>query len=71
MFKNKLLFKQIIIIMWLLAAAISSIEITKEFPNGGFKNWKVYFFALIFIVSVIMYFVRKKQRFEQKIDEKK
>jgi hypothetical protein len=64
--KKSLLFKQIIIILWLLAAAISSVEATNQFKIGGFTNWKFYFFLAIFITSVVMYFIRKKQRLEQK-----
>jgi hypothetical protein len=64
--KKSLLFKQIIIILWLLAAAISSIEASVQFKIGGFTNWKFYFFLAIFITSVVMYFIRKKQRLENK-----
>lgn len=64
--KKSLLSKQIIIILWLLAAAISSIETAKEYNEGGFNNWRFYFFLAIFITSVVMYFIRKKQRLEQK-----
>jgi sugar phosphate permease len=49
-----------------LAAAISSIEATKAYNEGGFTNWRFYFFLAIFITSVVMYFIRKKQRLEQK-----
>jgi uncharacterized membrane protein len=63
---NSLLSKQIIIIFYLLGAAISAIETSVQFKIGGFSNWKVYFFFLIFAFSVTMYFVRKKQRLENK-----
>ncbi len=62
--QNKsILSKQLIIILWLLAAAISAIETAAQYKEGGFSNWKLYFFAAIFVTSVVMYFVKKKQRF--------
>ena len=60
--KKSLLGSQIIIVLYLLAIAISSVETTIQFKNGGFSNWKVYLFGAIFGFSVYMYFVRKKQR---------
>jgi hypothetical protein len=64
--KKSLLGKQVVIVLYLLAAAVSVIEVSVQFKIGGFSNWRVYFFAAIFIFSVAMYFVRKKQRLEQK-----
>lgn len=63
---KSLLSKQIIIVFYLLGAAISAIETSVQFKIGGFTNWRVYFFFLIFAFSVTMYFIRKKQRLENK-----
>lgn len=69
--KNKsLINQQVIIVLYLLAGAISCIEATLEFKKGGFSNPTFYFFAAIFVVCVIMYFIRKKQRFESRLKEK-
>ena len=70
MAKQSLLVKQIIIILWLLAAAIAAIEASVQFKIGGFSNWKFYFFVAIFFVAAFMYFIRKKQRIEKGAENK-
>jgi hypothetical protein len=62
--KKSLLSKQVTIVLWLLGAAISAIETAAQFQRSGFSNWRVYFFSLIFITCVLMYFRKKKARFE-------
>jgi hypothetical protein len=62
--KKSLLKQQIIIVLYLLAAAISVFEASEQFAKGGFGNWRVYFFAVLFLFCIVMYFVRKKQRWQ-------
>ncbi|MDI1235044.1 MAG: LPXTG cell wall anchor domain-containing protein [bacterium] len=64
--KKSLLSSQIIIILYLLTAAISCIELMAQFPKGGFSNPWIYVLGLTLIGSVVMYFIKKKQRFENK-----
>jgi hypothetical protein len=64
--KQSLLSKQIIIILFLLGAAIAGIETANQYMRHGFSGWRLYFFAAIFITCISMYFVKKKQRFEKK-----
>jgi len=64
--KKSLLSKQVFIVLWLLAAAIASIETYAQFLQGGWANPKIYFFGAIFIVCAVMYFIKKKQRFENR-----
>ncbi|NQW41911.1 MAG: LPXTG cell wall anchor domain-containing protein [Bacteroidetes bacterium] len=64
--KKRLIGSQITIVLWLLVAAISCIEVLKQFEKGGFKNPWIYVFGALFLGSIIMYFYIKKQRFSQK-----
>lgn len=64
--KKGLIGSQISIVLWLLIAAISCIEVLKQFEKGGFKNPLIYVFSALFVVGVVMYFYKKKQRFSQK-----
>jgi len=64
--KKSLLSSQIIIVLYLLAAAVSCIEMMAQFKNGGFKNPWVYVLLIVFIGSASMYFIKKKQRFENR-----
>jgi hypothetical protein len=64
--KKTLVSKQIVIVLYLMAAAISFIETTVQYKLGGFSNWKFYLVLLVFIASVSMYFIKKKQRFAGK-----
>jgi hypothetical protein len=64
--KKTLVSKQIFIMLYLVAAAISAMEASIQFQDRGFKNWRVYFFGGIFLFSAAMYFIRRKQRFESK-----
>jgi hypothetical protein len=64
--KKTLVSKQIVIVLYLMAAAISFIEATVQYKLGGFSNWKFYLVLLVFIASVSMYFIKKKQRFAEK-----
>ncbi len=64
--KKSLLGSQIIIVLYILAAAISCIEGMAQFQKGGFKNPFVYLLSGIFIFCAYMYFKKKKQRFENK-----
>jgi hypothetical protein len=66
MTNKTLLSKQVNIILWLLAAAIAAIETYAQYKQHGFAGWRLYFFALIFIVCVVMYFIKKKQRLENR-----
>ncbi len=63
--KKSLINSQIVIVLYLLAAAVSAIEAMAQFGKGGFSNPWVYFMAVIFIFSAGMYFVKKKQRFNK------
>lgn len=64
--KKSLVSKQIVIVLYIMAAAISAIEASVQFKLGGFSNWKFYLVLLVFIASISMYFIKKKQRFEEK-----
>lgn len=64
--KKTLVSKQVFIVLYLLAAAISCIEATAQYRTGGFENWRFWFFTGIFLFAAFMYFVRKKQRFESR-----
>lgn len=64
--KKSLVSKQIFIVMYLLAAAIACIEATVQYKTGGPGNWRFWFFTGIFLFAATMYFVRKKQRFQEK-----
>lgn len=64
--KKSLLYSQIIIILYLLAAAVSCIEMMKQFEKGGFSNPWVYVMFVIFAGSVTMYFIKKKQRLQNR-----
>jgi hypothetical protein len=65
--ENKsLISKQISIILWLLVAAIAGIETYAQFLERGFGNWRLYFFFAIFITGAVMYFRKKKERFENR-----
>jgi hypothetical protein len=62
--QNKsLLSKQVTIILWLLVAAIAAIETMAQYKTRGMGNWRVYFFAAIFVACVVMYFRKKRERF--------
>lgn len=61
--ENKsLLTKQVIVILWLIPAAISAIEVYAAYLTGGFSNWKLYFFASIFAICTTMFFKKRRQR---------
>lgn len=64
--KKSLLSKQVVIVLYLMAAAISGIECSVQYKMGGLSNWKFYLVLLVFIGSVVMYFTKKKQRFADK-----
>ena len=64
--KKSLLSSQIIIVLYLLAAAVSCIEMMAQFKKGGFSNPWIYILGLVFIGAATMYFIKKKQRFENK-----
>lgn len=64
--KKTLVSKQIFIVLYLLAAAISCIEATAQYRTNGIGNWRFWFFTGIFLFAAFMYFLRKKQRFEEK-----
>ncbi len=61
--KKTLAYKQIIISLWLIVAAITIIEMLKQFDNGGFKNIWVYILSAISALSIYMYFKLRKNRF--------
>lgn len=64
--KKSLVSKQIVIVLYIMAAAVSFIEATVQYKMGGFSNWKFYLVLLVFIASISMYFIKKKQRFQEK-----
>jgi hypothetical protein len=64
--KKSLVSKQVVIVLYLMAAAISCIEATVQFKLGGFSNWKFYLVVVVFLFSVTMYFIKKKQRLLEK-----
>ncbi len=64
--KKSLIGSQIIIVLYLLAAAIAAIEASVHFKTGGFSHWQFYFFTAIFLFCAVMYFIRKKQRLQNK-----
>jgi peptidoglycan biosynthesis protein MviN/MurJ (putative lipid II flippase) len=64
--KKSLVSKQVVIVLYIMAAAISFIEATVQYKIGGFSNWKLYLVLLVFLASVSMYFIKKKQRFQEK-----
>lgn len=63
--KKTLINQQIVIILYLLAAAISCIEATVQFQIDGWYSWKFYVLAFVFLFSASMYFIKKKQRLTQ------
>jgi hypothetical protein len=63
--KKSLVSKQVVIVLYIMAAAISFIEATVQYKIGGFSNWKLYLVIIVFLASVSMYFIKKKQRFEE------
>lgn len=63
--ENKtLLSRQVVVILWLFAAAISAIEVYAAYLTYGFTGWRLYFFAVIFIVCATMFLKKRKQRDE-------
>lgn len=64
--KKSLISSQIIIVLYLMFAAISAIETFAQYRSKGFSNPRVYLFAAVFIFCMVMYFIKKKQRFEKK-----
>ncbi|MBL7837456.1 MAG: hypothetical protein JNM67_08070 [Bacteroidetes bacterium] len=60
--KKTLVSRQIMIVLWLMFAAISAIEMLKQYGKGGFKNPYVYLLFAIFIFSWYMYFKGRKNR---------
>lgn len=68
---KSLLSQQITIVLYLLAAALSSVEAVYQFQRGGWKNPWVYVLAGVFFLSAVMYFIRKKQRIESRINLKR
>ena len=64
--KKSLVSKQIVIVLYIMAGAVSFIEATVQYKMGGFSNWKFYLVLLVFIASISMYFIKKKQRFQEK-----
>ncbi len=64
--KKSLIGSQISIILWQLFAAITAIEAYNQFLKGGLSSWKGYFFTLLFIVCVVMFFIRRKARMQPK-----
>jgi hypothetical protein len=66
MANKPLISKQITIILWLLVTAIAGIETYAQFLTRGFANWRLYFFGAIFIAGAVMYFKKKKERFENR-----
>ncbi len=63
--KKTLINQQIVIILYLLAAAVSCIEATVQFQLGAWRNWKFYVLSFVFLFSASMYFIKKKQRLTQ------
>ena len=63
--KKTLINQQIVIILYLLAAAVSCIEATVQFQIDGWKSWKFYVLVFVFLFSSSMYFIKKKQRLSQ------
>jgi uncharacterized membrane protein len=63
--KKTLIKQQIVIILYLLAAAVSCIEATVQFQLCAWSNWKVYLLSIVFLFSASMYFIKKKQRMSQ------
>ena len=60
--KKHLIKSQILIVLWLIFAAISAIELFAQFSNGGFGNPFVYLLFAIFAFSAYMYFKGRKNR---------
>ena len=64
--KKSLLSSQIIIVLYLLAAAVSCIEMMAQYQKGGLSNPWVSILLLVFLGAATMYFIKKKQRFENR-----
>jgi hypothetical protein len=64
--KKTLISRQIMIVLWLMFAAISAIEMLKQYSIGGFKNPLVYLLFAIFAFSWYMYFKGRRNRLGNK-----
>ena len=64
--KKSLISSQIIIVFYLLFAAVAAIETLAQFQKGGFSNPRIYFFGALFLFCAAMYFVKKKKRLEER-----
>lgn len=60
--KKSIVARQIQIVVWLVFAAISAIELMKQYMDGGFKNPWVYLLFVIFAFSWFMYYRSRKNR---------
>tara|TARA_E500000178_G_scaffold209078_1_gene206372 strand:- start:124 stop:336 length:213 start_codon:yes stop_codon:yes gene_type:complete len=54
--------RRIVEIMWLTVAAVSLVELYLAVSQLGFNNQKTWIFSLLSVVSISMYFLRKRQR---------
>lgn len=64
--KKTLVSRQIQIVLWLVFAAVSAIELMKQYLIGGFKNPLVYLLFAIFVFSWYMYYKSRKNRLGDK-----
>ena len=54
--------RRIIEIMWLTIAAVSLVELFIALKEYGFRHQKSLIFSFLSVVSIFMYFLKKKQR---------
>ncbi|MEC8739387.1 MAG: hypothetical protein VXX63_05870 [Bacteroidota bacterium] len=54
--------RRIIEIMWLTITAVSLVELFIALKDYGFGHQKSLIFSFLSVVSISMYFLRKKQR---------
>lgn len=54
--------RRIVEIMWLTVAAVSLVELYIAVSQQGFNDQKTWIFSLLSVVSISMYFLRKRQR---------
>ncbi len=61
--------RRLVEIMWLVISAVSLIEMIVGYKESRFNNENFKLFAILFVASTFMYFLRRRQR--NKIEDRK
>ncbi len=64
--KKSFISRQIVVILWIVVAAVTMIEGMAQFQKGGFKNPVMYLMFAMCGVSAYMFFTRRNKRLEDK-----